>query len=163
MGREQWIAVTVRSDQEWRTLCDVLALGDAADDARFATQAGRAACHDILDRLIAAATADRDRDALAASLDRAGMAAAPVLAAPEVHDHPQLAALDFFKWVKSPNIRGHKQRGFAARFSRTPGSIRRPAPRLGEHSREVLSEVAGYSPERIEAMIDAGAVYAPAR
>ncbi|MDB5583634.1 MAG: frc [Bradyrhizobium sp.] len=161
-GSEQWIAVTVRSDREWRAFCAVLELGDAAHDGRFATQVGRAACHELLDRLIAAATADRDRDALAASLDRAGIAAAPVLAAPEVLDHPQLAALDFFQWVESPNVRGHKQRGFAARFSRTPGSIRRPAPRLGEHSREVLKEVAGYSPEQIEAMIDAGAVYAPA-
>jgi crotonobetainyl-CoA:carnitine CoA-transferase CaiB-like acyl-CoA transferase len=157
-GREKWVAISVAGDGQWAALCEVLDLGAAAGDERFSTVEGRQAHADELDALIGAATADWDRDELVACLAERGIAVSAVLYADEILDDTQLGALGFFQEVESASFPAHRQRGFCARFETTPGLIRRAAPRLGEHSREVLRELVGLSDAEIDRLTACGAL-----
>lgn len=140
VGVEQWVALTIRSDREWSALCEVLGAPDLSADIRFLSVEGRREHHAEIDGQIAKWTRDKDRDALAELLKAAGIAASPVLDASEVLHHPHLADLDFFQTLQVHHLGQLRQRGFAGRLSSTPGSLRRPAPKLGEHTGEVITE-----------------------
>jgi crotonobetainyl-CoA:carnitine CoA-transferase CaiB-like acyl-CoA transferase len=157
-GRERWVALSVADDAQWTALCEVLSLDKAAQDARYVTLEGRKAGAADIDCIIASATAGWDRDELAACLAERGIAASAVLYADEILEDPQLGALDFFQDVESPSFPSHRQRGFCARFEVTPGCVRRPAPRLGEHSRQVLRELVGLGDAEIDRLTASGAL-----
>ncbi|MFC8435136.1 CaiB/BaiF CoA transferase family protein [Streptomyces sp. NPDC057253] len=157
-GEEQWIALSVAGDEQWAALCRVLDLPALATDEQLATASGRRAAHDLLDKQIAAATVGHDKRELAARLQEAGVAASPVLDAGEVLDSPQLAALGFLQDAAPGGFPAHRQRGFVAELGDTPGTVRQPAPRLGEHTRDVLSALLGYSDEEIADLAEAGAI-----
>jgi crotonobetainyl-CoA:carnitine CoA-transferase CaiB-like acyl-CoA transferase len=157
-GHEQWLALSVTDDEQWTALCRVLDLPILAGDEGLRTAPVRKAKHDAIDKQIAAATAGHDKDELAARLLQAGVPASAVLDAGEVLESPQLAALGFFQDSAPGSFPTHRQRGFAAELRATPGTIRRPAPRLGEHTREILSGLLGYSDPEIAALAEAGAI-----
>ena len=157
-GEEQWLALSVPGDEQWTELCRVLDLPTLAEDDQLRTASGRQSAHDVLDKQIAAATARRNKHDLAARLQEAGIAASPVLDAGEVLDSPQLGALGFFQDAAPGGFPAHRQRGFAAELQDTPGTVRRPAPRLGEHTRDVLSALLGYSDQEIAELADTGAI-----
>ena len=48
--------------------------------------------------------------------------------------------------------------GIPVQLSRTPGRAQGPAPRLGEHTEEVLSKVAGYNPQELESLRQRGII-----
>jgi crotonobetainyl-CoA:carnitine CoA-transferase CaiB-like acyl-CoA transferase len=75
---------------------------------------------------------------------------------PEVFSDPQVLAQDLVLDVPHPGAGAGAVRmtGFPVKFSATPCDIVRPAPRLGEHTEEVLAEI-GYGPDRIAALVDA--------
>lgn len=77
-------------------------------------------------------------------LNEAGVPCAPVLTRGEVIRHPQVLANDILVETEHPEAGRLRQTRAAARFSATPTSIRRGAPGLGEHTREILSEL-GYA------------------
>jgi crotonobetainyl-CoA:carnitine CoA-transferase CaiB-like acyl-CoA transferase len=76
-----------------------------------------------------------------------------------MHDDPQTRARDMIVDVAHPKAGAVQTLGHPIKFSDTPASIRRAAPVLGQHSREVLAE-AGYDSAEIDAMIATGAVIA---
>jgi crotonobetainyl-CoA:carnitine CoA-transferase CaiB-like acyl-CoA transferase len=84
-----------------------------------------------------------------------------VLTRNQVMRHPQVAALGLVVETDHPAAGRLRQTRAAARFSGTPPEIRRGAPRLGEHTQEVLAEL-GYSAAEIEALEAAGAVMSAA-
>jgi crotonobetainyl-CoA:carnitine CoA-transferase CaiB-like acyl-CoA transferase len=158
-GAERWIALSVMGDAQWEALREVLDLGAASADLRFATAEGRRANAADLDLLIAAATKEWDRDELIACVVERGIAASAVLYADEILEDPQLQALDFFQEVESASFPTHRQRGFCARFEATPGRVRCAAPRLGEHSREVLQELLGIGDAEVDRLTACGALF----
>ncbi|MEU6578828.1 CoA transferase [Streptomyces sp. NPDC046805] len=156
LGKDEWVAVSVTDDAQWRALCDVLDLPEAQADPRFTTASGRQTHHDELDQLIGERTRAHDKEALAADLQRCGVPASAVLVAHEVLVDDQLKALAFHQSVPGDPI---VQRGMAFRLDRTPGTIRKPAPRLGEDTREVLTQILGLTEDRITALVREGAVF----
>jgi len=79
----------------------------------------------------------------------------------QVMRHPQVEALGLVVETDHPAAGRLRQARAAARFSRTPPEIRRGAPRLGEHTQEVLAEL-GYSAAEMEAVEAAGAIMSTA-
>jgi alpha-methylacyl-CoA racemase len=84
----------------------------------------------------------------------------PVLAVDEALSSEQTAAREMVVELDQPGIGAVRQLGPPVKLSRTPAGIQRPAPALGEHTKDVLSE-AGYSEAEVEAMFEAGAVKGP--
>jgi crotonobetainyl-CoA:carnitine CoA-transferase CaiB-like acyl-CoA transferase len=83
-----------------------------------------------------------------------------VLSIAEMHADPQAQARDMVPTVTHSTVGDVKTIGIPVKFSHTPAAVRRAAPRLGEHTREVLQAL-GYAAADIERLIRAGAVAAP--
>lgn len=142
-GPERLAAIAVTDDEQWLALTAVLGLDELAADDRLDTDAGRRAHHDAIDEAMRAATAGRARDELVASLLAAGVPAAPVLSPAAVFDHPQLRHRGFFERLEHEIIGDHELLGVPFRFASRPGEpwFERPAPMLGQHNAEVLTEI----------------------
>src|SRR6185369_15460972 len=91
-----------------------------------------------------------------AALDAAGVPAGPVLSIAEVLEHPQTLARDMVPEVEHTALGSVRTLGLPLKLSASPGGVRRGAPLLGEHTREVLAEH-GYSAGEIDALVAAGA------
>ena len=148
-GEDAWIAITVRSDAEWRALAELIGGAELASDARFATLLGRRRHHDEADALIAAWTREREPRATMEQLQALGVPAGMVHRGDTLLEDPQLVERGFWEPVTHPAAGRipHLSRPF--KLSRTPGWTPRPAPMLGEHTTEVLRDVAGLSESEI--------------
>ena len=136
-----YIAAGTVSDAEWRGLCGVLGKPEWIEDPRFRTGAARSA--NVVERvtLIAEVLRHDTSAAWLEKLDEAEVPCAPVLTRRELLDDPQVAANGLVVEYEQPGLGRIRQARPAARFERTPSRIRRPAPGIGEHTREILAEL----------------------
>ena len=140
-GRERWIALAIHDDDDWQRLVGILGRPTWALDGSLATAAGRLAQVDALEARLAEWTAPHSAAALAESLQRSGIDAAPVLDLGDLHADPQLAHRRHFRTVEHPVLGKHPAETHAIRFSDMEPELRRPAPRLGEHTDTVLRDL----------------------
>jgi crotonobetainyl-CoA:carnitine CoA-transferase CaiB-like acyl-CoA transferase len=140
-GVEQWIALAVASDAQWRALVALLGAPAWASDGGLATHAGRRAAHDLLDRELARFCSTQERDALVDRLLAHGIPAAPVIHPSELARNPQVRARGFLEAIAHPVTGTHEIPGLPMRFSARDRWYRRPAPTLGQHTVEVLREL----------------------
>ena len=157
-GEDRWVAITARSDEEWRRLASLIGGSVLADDPRFATLAARKANEDALEAIIAAWTADQDALAVERRLQAEGVPAHIAAESADIVADPQLLARGSF--VKLPHPRSGETVIDAARYdlSETPAQYPRAAPTFGQDNPYVLAELLGYPEARIEALRAAGAL-----
>jgi len=157
-GEARWVAITARSDPEWRRLAELIGGPRLADDPRFATLEARKRHEDALEALIAAWTKDLDRRDVEERLQALGVPAHIVADSEDVTTDPQLLARGHF--IRQPHPRSGETVIDAARFdlSETPAAYTRTAPTFGRDNVYVLGEILGYSLERIESLSAAGAL-----
>jgi crotonobetainyl-CoA:carnitine CoA-transferase CaiB-like acyl-CoA transferase len=146
----RWLALSVASDAQWAALRRLLGDPSWAADPALATHAGRRAAHDAIDARLRPFFAGREREAAVAELVAAGIPAAPVLDPREAHRQPQLAARGFFEEVAHPAVGTHATPTVPFRYASVPRWVRRPAPTLGQHSREVLASFLGLSTPELD-------------
>ena len=152
-GEEQWLALSVATDAQWRALVEALGQPTWALADALATRAGRQVAHDEIDRELRSFTSARDVDDLVASLVARGIPAARVESGSRASGHPQLAARDFFEPCTHPVVGTHPVTTVPFRFATNERPwIRRPAPLVGEHNREILSEIVGLTDAEIDAL-----------
>jgi crotonobetainyl-CoA:carnitine CoA-transferase CaiB-like acyl-CoA transferase len=142
-GDDRWIAISVDSDAAWQKLR--AALGDPAwaRDPELARAASRLARADLLDARLADWTRDQDAAALAERLQAQGVEAGLVAAEQDLLDDPQLAARGHFVPVPHAELGPLLVERSGFRLSASPGGLRRPGPRLGEHTDAILREILG--------------------
>jgi crotonobetainyl-CoA:carnitine CoA-transferase CaiB-like acyl-CoA transferase len=150
--RENWIALAVYDETQWRALVHCMEDPPWAQQERYATLAARLENADALEERLGAWTRDQDAETLAATLQHAGVEAGAVRDFGGLHADPQLAAREHFVRLEHPVLGPLAYERSGARLSRTPGRLDRPAPRLGEHTRSILSGILGLSAEEIEAL-----------
>jgi len=137
------IAIGVGSDKLWRTFCPLLGLPEVATDPRFATNAARNANRPALIAILQDAFLTKTYEQWEAILQPAGIPTGAINTLDTVVAHPQVAARGAIVECAHPIAGTVKTVAPPVRLSATPGSIRRPAPLLGEHTEEVLRERLG--------------------
>jgi crotonobetainyl-CoA:carnitine CoA-transferase CaiB-like acyl-CoA transferase len=151
-GHDQWIAIAALDEGQWQSLCIQMGQPELARDPRFADLARRRDNEDELTKIISAWTRGQDKHVLAASLQAAGIAAAPVQTPKDVAEDPYLAYRGFFTELDHPDAGRHKHPSLPMHLSATPGAQVRSAPPFGWHNRHVLENVLKLSPEEIAAI-----------
>ena len=158
LGEDRWIAITVMDDAHWAALVEAMGRPEWALERRWQILPDRHRDREELNRRIAAFTASRDARELMMDLQSRGI---PAGAVQDAHDvtrvDPQLAHRGH--WVRLPHAEMGESlyNNLPFRFSRTPVQPTRPAPLLGEHTREVLGSMLGFSGTEIDAL-EAGGV-----
>ncbi|MGR3572805.1 CaiB/BaiF CoA transferase family protein [Brevirhabdus sp.] len=154
-----WINVGAANQRNWLRFLDVIGAPELDADPRFSSNQNRMenlpALVDLLNDRLRSDTTQTWLD----RMEAAGLPAGPVLDIPQMHADPQALARDMIVETQHPKAGAVKSIGLPVKFSQTPGAVTRPAPLLGQHSREVLAE-AGYPADAIEALIESGAVIA---
>ncbi|HXQ68530.1 MAG TPA: CoA transferase [Alphaproteobacteria bacterium] len=137
-----WITVGGGTQEFWLRLCRLLGCEELARDARFRDNASRVAHNAELVALLQVPLARESNAHWLAKLGEAGIPAGPVVDHAELFADPQLRAREMVVEVEHPSAGRISTLGVPIKLSETPGSVRRPAPRLGEHTAEVLAALA---------------------
>jgi len=155
-ARDRWFALAAANDRQWAILCQAIGAPELKDDPRFASNAvrlaHRAALHEALDAVFCM----RDADEWLALFRESDLPCGPINSVPEVFTHPQAAARDLLVAAEHPTAGPLRFPGFPYKLSGTPAVVRRPPPRLGEHTAEVLTTLLGYSAEQVASFREAG-------
>ena len=159
-GDDAWVAIAVRSDDEWRRLCAVMDAPELGRDARFRDLRGRLDNADELNRVVSGWTRDRDAKEITRLLQAEGIPSAPVAKATELAENPQLRDRGFTQSLKHPETGAQEYAGVAWRLSRSPGRLGgrhgAPAPKLGQHSVETLRDYLGMTDADVARMVERG-------
>jgi len=153
-GEDMWAVVAISSDEEWASFSQAIGSPAWTKEERFADSLGRWRNQDELDKLIEAWTAGHDHYQVMHILQVAGVRAAPVLTGPEVLSDPHLGKRGFFETYDQPGVGPLPYPGIPYKLSETPARIRMPAPTLGQHNEQILSELLGLSREEIAQLAD---------
>lgn len=154
--KDGYLAILPYTDDNWQTLFKISGRDDLADDPRFADLATRVKysqeIYDLLGEIVATRTSAEWKESLA----KANIPVMVVNSKEDLLEDEQLLASGFWRYEDHPTEGRIRMTDPPTRFSKTPSTIRRMQPHLGEHSAEVLAE-AGYSEAEVQALFDAGA------
>lgn len=146
-----FVAIAVDSDQAFVALCREMGQPELASDERFADVVSRYDHQAELEPIVAAWTRQHPQREVMERLQAAGVMATMVYNQAAMFDDPHLRARGFFVEVDHPDVGPKLYPGPMAQFERMPLTPPRgPAPRLGQHNREVFQGILGLPDERIE-------------
>jgi len=150
------LMIAAGNDVLWSTFCKALEREDLLEDPRFKTNPLRTSNHSELRPLLAATLKNKTTSRWRQLLDDAGVPNGPINSVDKVVTDPQIIAREMIVEVDHPVAGKTMLPGVPIKLSKTPGTIRQPAPLLGQHTAEILSEVLGYSQEKIAALEEQG-------
>lgn len=156
LGDDEWVALGIFDDDQWASLCRLAGW----DEWIGMTMAGRVDAKDEIAGRLRAWTSRFDKDSLSWELQATGVPASPVCHGRDLYESVQLRGVDWFAPLAHPSSGVHEYPRSPIHLSSTPGRLRMPAPRFGEHSMQVLSEL-GVRSEQLTRMVSAGVVVAP--
>jgi crotonobetainyl-CoA:carnitine CoA-transferase CaiB-like acyl-CoA transferase len=110
-------------------------------DPRFKSNAARVANRDELDTIIGAFMRERSQSQNLALFEAAGVTVGPVCSVADLVDHPFIRGREAIVEIEDAEMGSVPMHNIIPRLSASPGGFRRPAPRLGEHTDEILSEL----------------------
>jgi crotonobetainyl-CoA:carnitine CoA-transferase CaiB-like acyl-CoA transferase len=154
-----WLNIGGANQVNWERMCRVLSAQDWLEDPRFRSNAERMNNLDTLERVMSERLKSRKVDELIKALEAEGVPCGRINSIAEVAVDPQALAREMVVELEHPRAGRTRALGLPVKLSRTPGKVSRPAPVLGQHTLEVLSEF-GFSRAEIEALVTSGAAVA---
>ena len=139
--RDGYMGVVPYTDAQWKRFFEIAARPDMAADPRFRTLTDRSRVFGELYKFVEDILATRTTREWEVALADADIPFAPVNSFEQLLEDPHLKAVGFWRDVQHPSEGALRMADIPVRFSDTPGSIRRHAPRLGEHTEEILREI----------------------
>ncbi len=134
------IAVGASAQRFWSLTCKVIGCEELIDDPRFAGKAERVKNNKELVEILEKELVKKTTNEWFELLDAEGIPAGPVKNHKEMFSDPQTVAREMVVDIEHPTAGATKVLGIPIKLSDTPGSVRRPAPRHGEHTGEVLAK-----------------------
>ncbi|HYN12385.1 MAG TPA: CoA transferase [Burkholderiales bacterium] len=154
-----WLNIGGANQPNWERLARVLGAPEWIEDARFRTNSERMKNLEALTGVMNARLRTRKVDELIAALEAEGVPCGRINSIAEMAADPQAIARDMVVELEHPRAGRTRALGLPIKLSRTPGKVSRPAPVLGQHTREVLVEF-GFSGPEIDALTASGAALA---
>ena len=155
------LAVAVGNDAQFGRLAAIVGHPEWAEDERFASNAARVENREAIDGLVAAEMARRSRAEWVGVLDEVGIPSGPINSVSEALGSPHATERQMVVHVDHPTAGVVGMLGSPFRFGATPASVRRPPPRLGEHSVEILRERLGLRGEQVDDLTRSGIIEEP--
>ena len=144
--------IAVGNDDQWRRFCAAIEAPALAGDERFTTNRLRLANYDTLRATLADRLRTRTRLEWVAALKAAGVPCGSVRRVGEVLEDPQLAARGMIREFQHPVAGAIRALGNPVQLSELPAPVQVPPPTLGQHTDQVLREVAGLTDAEISAL-----------
>ena len=157
-GEDNWLVISVGSDEEWVALKKSMGDPTWARDSRFDTVLGRYRCQEEIDGHLEEWMADMDHVELMSLLQAEGVPAGAVHDQRELYEDPQMVARGYFEQLEQPSTGRHAYTGMMWKMAETPNGIRLPAPMLGEHNEYVFRELLGVAEAEYKGLEEKGHV-----
>lgn len=142
----KYALIAGNGDSIYRRLMEMIGRQDLADDPALAQNDGRVQQVELIDAAISSWTAERDLEGVLAALHAARIPASKIYDAADIANDPHYQARDMLLPSHLPDGTPISLPGIVPKLGSTPGQIHRPAPTLGQHTDEVLSEL-GIAPD----------------
>ena len=157
--KDGYLNLGAATQPTWEQLCRAIEREDLMEDDRFRNPWDRKAREEELAALLEETFSTQDTAHWLQLLDDAGVVAGPIYNMEQVYQDPQVLARKMLVDTEDPELGTVHNIGVPVKLSATPGSIRRRAPALGEHSAEILLE-RGFSEEEVEGLLAEGVILA---
>jgi crotonobetainyl-CoA:carnitine CoA-transferase CaiB-like acyl-CoA transferase len=153
-----FLIIGAANQRTWEKLCrDVIGRPELIDDPRFATNMDRLENVDALEAILEEAFASADAATWIARCEAASVPCGPINDFGQAMNDPHYIARGMIEEIEHPKLGRMRMVGIPTKFSKTPGSIRKPAPLLGEDTDAVLRRF-GVSDERLAVLRQRGAI-----
>jgi len=150
-----WVYLHAGTDPLFRRLSAAMGRPELAEGP-WASVSGRMADIEQVEQVVSQWTAATTTDELGGVLEEAGVPFGPVLTVQQVLAEPQLAARDMLVTGAHASLGDVMMTGLPMKLSASPGSVRRAAPTVGEHTDQLLTEVLGLSADAVRSLHDDG-------
>jgi crotonobetainyl-CoA:carnitine CoA-transferase CaiB-like acyl-CoA transferase len=157
--KDGYVCALIYNDKQWKAFFEVLGRPELFLSKEYSTQEARSKNYASAYAMVATEMKKRTTDEWIAALERADIPVQRMNSLADIVADPHLAATGFFRTVEHPTEGRLRSMAVPSEWSESAPEYRRHAPRLGEHTREVLRE-AGLTEERIERLLESGAARA---
>ncbi len=155
--RDGYINIGAANQNNWERMCRAIGREDLLDDDRFASNPERMVSIEALTPIMEETFRTKTTSHWVEILETAGVPCGPIYNIEQVYSDPHVQSREMSVVLEHPKAGGIRNIGVPVKLSDTPGSVRTPAPLLGQHSDEVLSQY-GYAGTEIAALKDCGAL-----
>ena len=157
--KDGYLNLGAATQPTWEQLCRAIGREDLMEDERFRAPWDRKAREEELAALLEETFSTQDTEYWLELLDSAGVVAGPIYNMEQVYRDPQVLAREMLVDTEDTELGTIHNIGVPVKLSATPGSIRRRAPALGEHSGEILLEH-GFTQGEVDELLNAGVILA---
>lgn len=153
-----YVVIAMGNNVLWKKFCKYVNRPELIGDERFHTNAARTEHHEELFPILAQIMRQRSTDQWVAALEDIGVPCGPVNTVDKVASDPQVLAREMIVEVEHEKTGTIGIPGVPIKLSKTPGRVDAPAPNLGEHSEEILSELLGMQTDEVNRLKQQGVV-----
>jgi len=155
--RDGYVCVMLYTDQQWKSFFQFTGRDELVNDPRYATMSARTIHSNELNQILKSTMHERTTQEWLDAFESLDIPATRLHDLQSIQEDQHLQAVHFFEWSDHPSEGRIRSMRPPTSWSETQPNIRRPAPRIGEHSREVLKEV-GFDDSEVDKMAEAGAI-----
>lgn len=154
-GDNKWFVLAMlQSQRHWANFCQAIGYDELVNDPRFNSLDSRRVNAEELTCLLDHHFLTQPRDEWLRRLEELDVPCAPVQDYEELAHDPQMEANEYIVKFEHPVAGSVKLVGIPVKLGQTPGAIRLPAPRWGQHNLEVLTEIGGYTAEEVAQLME---------
>ena len=148
-GKDRWCVLSVRTDEQWRSLCGVIGRTDLADDPRFCTRPARCQNREEIDKIVTEWTRLRTAEEVMQRCQKARVAAGVAQNGSDLVNDPQLRQRNYFVRFPSSPVGSFEIPRGALQFSGMADEPLSLPGALGQHTDEILRDLLGYDDKTI--------------
>ncbi len=150
--KDNYIVIAIGNERLWERFCKAIKRADLLKDTRFKVNAKRNENYDILNTILEEIFRSRTTEEWIKLLEKEGIPCGPINTVDKLIDHPQIVAREMIAEIDHGSLGKIKMPALPIKLSMTPGKVHQPAPRLGEHTEEVLVGLLGMRRDEVAAL-----------